>query len=36
MWLKMDISRKELRENIKFFTETDPIGRIVYDRLGKV
>lgn len=36
MELKMDVSREELRENIKFFTEIDPIGRIVYDRLGKV
>ncbi len=33
---KMDITKKELRENIKFFTETDPIGKIVYERLGKL
>ena len=33
---KMDVTKKELRENIKFFTETDPIGKIVYERLGKL
>jgi hypothetical protein len=32
----MDVTKKELREYIKFFTETNPIGRIVYERLGEV
>lgn len=26
---------KELTENLKFFTETDPVGRTVYKRLGE-
>ncbi len=32
----MEVSRKELKENIKFFTEIDPVGRIVYKRLEKL
>lgn len=31
---KMDVTKEELRENIKFFTEIDPIGKIVYERLA--
>jgi len=29
------VTKRELRKNIKFFTETDPIGKIVYERLEK-
>ena len=29
------VSKKELRENINFFTKIDPIGKIVYERLEK-
>lgn len=29
------ISKKDLKKNIEFFTHTDPIGKIVYERLGK-
>ena len=32
----MEVDRKKLRENINFFTETDPVGRIVYKRLEKL
>ncbi len=32
----MEVNRKELKENIKFFTEIDPVGRIVYKRLEKL
>ena len=32
----MEANRKELKENIKFFTEIDPVGRIVYKRLEKL
>ena len=31
---KMDVTKEELRENIKFFTEIDTIGKIVYERLA--
>ena len=33
---KMEVTKKELRENIKFFTLKDPIGKIVYKRLEKL
>lgn len=29
------VTKRELKKNIKFFTETDPIGKIVYERLEK-
>ncbi len=32
----MEVNRKELKENIKFFTEIDPVGGIVYKRLEKL
>lgn len=32
----MEVNKKELRENIKFFTQEDPIGKIVYKRLEKL
>ena len=33
---KMEVTKKELRENIKFFTLKDPIGKIVYKKLEKL
>jgi hypothetical protein len=32
----MEQNRKQLKENIEFFTKTDPVGRIVYEILGHV
>ncbi len=32
----MDVTDEELRENIKFFTQIDPIGKIVYKSLEKL
>ena len=30
------VSRKQLKENLRFFMEEDPIGKIVYDSLDKI
>ncbi len=33
---KSKITNEELKKNIEFFTQTDPIGKIVYERLEKL
>lgn len=32
----MEVSKKDLKENLKSFTEVDPVGKIVYKRLEKL
>jgi|ACXJ01.1.fsa_nt_gi hypothetical protein len=32
----MEVSEEQLRKNIDFFTQIDPVGRVVYKRLEKL
>lgn len=32
----MATERERIRKNVEFFTEIDPIGKIVYERLEKL